>query len=285
MSAQIVAVPIGSMDASGTGVIDSIQHANVTHTQITHEFRIALSKAHELFGAFTWADVNTEDNVDASSGYANFDISLNQTQFASALAYVIANAVGGKATSAFTFETSRNGVDASKNYVSLANLQGATRTAQIEMDREIRNEVEDLLDQNDVLEYLEGDSLGQFSLVLDASGGGADMADKLGADNTAALRNLLMQLPNRNTEASYTAEQGDRLPVKEGDAVAFIFNVSPVVTITQSNVDAPAPLSSGTGIASGSANDLSEPGMQFSSNVATLATGTRKIAFVIDVTA
>jgi hypothetical protein len=286
IKSQIVALPIAEMDASGTGVIDSIKHTNVLHTGITHEFRISLVKTHELFTAFTWADKSTEGNVDASSGYADFDISLNQAQFATALAYVIANATGGKSVTSYSIGTTSMFNNSRKNYVELSNLGTATRTAQTVLDREVRKEVEDLLDANQVMEYLEGDSLGQFNLVLDASDGGANMADLLGDVNTAALRNLFLQIPTRNSEdaALYGDEAGSRLPLKGGDVIAFIFNVNPVVNITQSDVSAPNPVAPSTAPVMEGANDLSKPDeMSFVDNAATLITAQRKIAFVIDV--
>ena len=83
-----IASPLGVMDASGTGVVETIQHTSAAHTSVTHEFRAVLSKTHNLFKAFSWSDVDTEGNVDASSGYAEFNLALDQAKFRDALAQV-----------------------------------------------------------------------------------------------------------------------------------------------------------------------------------------------------
>ena len=72
-----IASPLGVMDASGTGVVETILHTSAAHTQVTHEFRAVLSATHDLFKAFSWSDVDTEGNVDASSGYAEFNLTLD----------------------------------------------------------------------------------------------------------------------------------------------------------------------------------------------------------------
>jgi hypothetical protein len=276
MSAFIVASPVGSMNATGTGEIESQQFTAASHTGITHEFRVQRAKNAALFSAFSWADVNTEGAVDASAGQTDFTIALDESAFAAALQSVIEQAVGGKANT-FSIATSQSTVPGAKTYNNPSNLGSATATAQNILDREIRLEVEAALDANGVLEYLEGDSLGKFSLALDASGGAADMADKLNV--TSVLRNLFLQLPNRSSEVGLTDASGSRLPVKEGDAVAFVFTVTPSVTITQ--VDE-------TADAQGSAAGNAATGIGVSPTMvmgSTLSTDARKIAFIVDVTA
>lgn len=280
-SAFIVAAPLGAMDASGTGTIQSLQHTEAAHTSITHEFRIELAKTSDLFTAFSWADVNTEGSAEAGAGDANFTISLDQAKFAAALKAVIEQATGGKADASFNIITSRSSVPPAATVADPSNLGSGARNAQTVMDREIRLEVESYLDNNGVLEYLEGDSIGNFNLVLDASGGAADMAAKLGDVDTEALRNLFLQLPNRNDQITWVSAGDSRLPVKEGDAIAFVYTVSPNVKITQLDVNAPAPISGGL---ANSANDLTVAGMPVSGSTM-ITTDTRKIAFVIDVIA
>lgn len=276
-----VAAPLAVMDASGTGTIETQQHTTAAHTSVTHEFRTTLSASHNLFAAFSWADVDTEGNVDASSGQTDFTISLDQAMFAAALKSVIETATGGKATSSFGVSTNVTSVPAAQSYNLPSNLGMASATAETVMDREIRLEVEAELDANGVLEYLEGDSLGNFALHLDASGGAADMADKLGASNTAELRNLLLQFPNRTDVIGLTDASGARLPVKAGDAVAFVFSVSPAVYITEVNQAGDAPGANTTGNEASAALNTAN---MATDGVTILSTGTRKIVFTVDVT-
>lgn len=279
MPAQLVASPLADMNATGTGTIESQEYTAAAHTDITHEFRISLAKTHDLFGAFSWSDVDTEGNVDVSSGQTNFNISLDQAKFEAALAYVIRNALGGKANSTFSLVTNQSGVSSAQAVTAPTNLSGADAVAETILDREVRLEVEDELDANGVLEYLEGDSLGDFSLSLDASGGAADMYDRL--SEIPALRNLFLQIPNRTSEVGETDASGSRLPVKEGDQVVFVFSVSPSVTITQVTENADA-ANNAVSETPGAPEDLSTANMPMGMQ---LTTGTRKIAFVVEVTA
>lgn len=283
---QIVAAPLATMAATGSGYVETQQHTTAAHTGITHEFRIELPATHALFTAFSWADVNTEGNVDASSGETDFTISLDNAAFQAALMGVIESAVGGKAASAFNVQTAAS-KQAAQSYALPSNLGGASAIAQTILDREIRLEVENQLDANGVLEYLEGDSLGGFSLVLDASGGAADMAEKLnvgGANNTPYLRNLLLQFPNRTDVVGLTDASGSRLPVMAGDGIAFVFSVAPEVTIEERDQSGDAPASNGastTGV--GASSSLDVAGQMVLDNATFLTTDTRKIAFIVDV--
>jgi hypothetical protein len=282
-----VASPIGDMSATGTGTIDSQRLTLAAHTGITHEFRMSLSKTSDIFTAFSWADTNTEGAVDASSGLTNFTIALDEAKFAGALKAVIEQALGGKANAAFSLQTDRSSVPAAEAVTDPSNLSGGTRNAQTILDREVRLEVEAELDANGVLEYLEGDSLGYFNLALDASGGAVDLATKLAV--SGPLRNLFLQFPNRSSEVGLTDASGSRLPVAEGDAVAFVFNVSPSVNLIQRGETTDADSSGGSMGANGQNTtppDLSTSNMPMSHDGAfTLVTGTRKIAFVVEVTA
>jgi hypothetical protein len=279
--ALFVASPTGEMNATGTGTIESQQHTAASHTAITHEFRVNVPVAGALFAAISWADVNTEGNVDASSGQTDFTVSMDQAAFAAALKTVIENALGGKASATFSLSTNASGVSTPATLAGdPSNLNGGSRIAETVLDREVRLEVEAALNRNGVLEYLEGDSLGEFALALDASGGAADMASKL-PSNSAALRNLFLQIPNRTSGGvAVTDESGSRLPVQAGDEIAFIFNVAPSVTITQvaETADAAAPA------AGAAANDLTETSMPVD-GIAILTTETRKIAFIVQVVA
>ena len=278
-----VASPTGLMEATGSGYIESQQHTVAAHTGITHEFRLDVSKEGALFSAITWADVSTEGDLDASSGETDFTVTMDQAAFAAALQTVIENAIGGKATlGPFNLATNAS-PPAAKATETPGNLAGAPKYAQTILDREVRLEVEGHLNSNGVLEYLEGDSLGGFSLVLDASGGAANMASQL-TSNSAALRNLFLQIPNRTSgDVALTDESGSRLPVQEGDEIAFIFDVAPSVTITQVAETADA-----AGSAAGATeNDLttsSAPAMPVD-GIAILTTEPRKIVFIVQVIA
>jgi hypothetical protein len=267
------------MSATGTGQIESQQYTSAAHTGITHEFRTDLSKSSDLFAAFSWQDVDTELGVDVSSGQTNFTIALDYAKFHAGLKAVIESALGGKA-STFNISTNQSSVPSAQAVTDPSNLGGVAKTAQNILDREIRLEVEDELDANGVLEYLEGDSLGYFSLYLDASGGATDMFTKLSA--TAALRNLFLQIPNRLSEVGETDVSGQRLPVATGDAIAFVFNVTPSVAITQTTESGDA-----QGSAAGNNAELLGttvmPPNNGAMNASILNTGTRKIAFVVTV--
>jgi hypothetical protein len=278
--ALFVAAPTGNMNATGTGNIESQQHTAASHTAITHEFRASVPVGDALFSAITWADVNTEGNVDASSGQTDFTVVMDQAAFAAALQAVIESALGGKAQNTFSLSTNATALSSQATVVDPSNLNGAAKIAQTILDREVRLEVEAALNRNGVLEYLEGDSLGDFALALDASGGAADMASKL-PSNSAALRNLFLQIPNRTSGGvAVTDESGTRLPVQAGDEIAFIFTVAPSVTITQVAETADA-----AGTAAGAAeNDLTEASMPVD-GIAILVTDPRKIAFIVQVTA
>jgi len=282
--AFIVAAPTAVMAATGSGEIESQQYTSAAHTGITHEFRISRAKTDDLFAAFSWADVSTEGNVDVSSGQTDFTVALDAAKFKAALMSVIQNAIGGKPSAVFGLSTNQSTVPAATAAVDPSNLNGGTKNAQTILDREIRLEVEAQLDANGVLEYLEGDSLGKFSLFLDASGGAADMYDKLSV--TAALRNLFLQIPNRLSEVGETDASGSRLPVKEGDAIAFVFNVTPSVTITQASESADnTAYGSNAGAAAEPLGTAVMPPDNALLNGAVLSTATRKIAFVVEVTA
>jgi hypothetical protein len=106
------------------------------------------------------------------------------------------------------------------------------------------------------------------------------MYSKLSA--TAALRNLFLQIPNRVTEVNETDVSGQRLPVAVGDAIAFVFNVTPSVAITQAIESGDAQGSA----AGNSAEPLGTANMGGDNTVMSasiLNTGTRKIAFVVTV--
>lgn len=278
---QLVASPVGAMDATGSGTIESQEHTASAHTNLTHEFRIELSKTSALFSAFSWADVDTEGNVDAAAGQTDFTITLDESAFAAALKSVIEQAVGGKVSGGFDISTTIAAtIPGAQTVADPSNLGSGSRIAETVLDREIRLEVEAELDANGVLEYLEGDSLNDFALALDASGGAADMASKMNV--TSVLRNLFLQIPNRTSEIAETDASGSRLPVAVGDALAFVFNVQPSVTISQTTESADSG-NNANGAVSASAEDLATGNMALGGTA--LSTGVRKIAFVIDVVA
>jgi hypothetical protein len=280
MSCFAIAAPVAVMDASGTGVIETIQHTTASHTSVTHEFRAVVSKTSNLFKAFTWSDIDTEGNIDASSGYADYNLALDQAMFRDALAQVIIDASGGKLAAAGSYATDTSAVPAKGALAATYSLGSAFPNTRVVLDREIRKEVEVELDANGVLEYLEGDSLGEFELAIDASGGAADMASKLAAKGP--LRNFFLQIPNRTSVLGETDASGDRLPVKEGDAVAFVFNVSPAVAITERQQTSGAAATNASSNPLGTAN---MGGVDTQLNASQLTSGTRKIVYIVEVSA
>ena len=288
MPVQIVARTPADMEATGAGQVEAIEHTYAIHNALTHEFRISLSKSAGLFSAISWEDINTEGDSDASGGVANYSIALDRGAFAAALKAVIEQAIGGPVTNGFSLSTNVSGKSGVQTYALPSNMNSATAYAQTVLDREVRQEVEGYLNQNNVLEYLEGDSMTGFSLSLDASGGAYDMADKLMANNFSDLRHLLLQIPNRpitanGGEVGATAATGSRLPVADGDAVVFTFNVQPAVKISQVDVTDPV-VGEGVAQSGAAANNLATTGFNVGGSV-DMTTGNRFIAFVIDVTA
>ena len=283
MPVQIVARTPADMEATGAGQVETIEHTYAIHNALTHEFRIPLSKSAGLFSAISWEDINTEGDSDASGGIANYSIALDRDAFAAALKTVIEQAIGGPVANGFSLSTNVSGKSGVQTYALPSNMNSATAYAQTVLDREVRQEVEIYLNANDVLEYLEGDSMTGFSLSLDASGGAYDMADKLMANNFSDLRHLLLQIPNRTGEVSATDATGSRLPVADGDAVVFTFNVQPAVKISQVDVTDPV-VGEGVAQSGAAANNLATTGFNVGGSV-DMTTGNRFIAFVIDVTA
>jgi hypothetical protein len=280
----VVAAPLATMAASGDGYVETQQHATAAHTTITHEFSMDVPAGADLFKAFYWEDVNTEGAVDASSGETDFTITLDHVKFVAALKALIDGAEGGKLDICGDYSTDTSYSYSAGSVTGPSNLGlGVTPIAQTILDREIRLEVEAELDTNGVLEYLEGDSLGGFNLFLESSGGAEDMAGKLdedGSGNTVYLRNLLLQFPNRTDVVGSTDASGN-LPVKAGDAVAFVFNVSPEVTVEQRNQLGP---DAGAGTTNNeAANDLGPTTNMTLNNTTFLTTGTRKIVFIAKV--
>ena len=287
---RFVAAPVAVLDASGSGNIESQEYAAAAHTAITHIFRMDVSKGSDLFTAFSWADANNEGMVDASAG--DTDISgaaLDQAKFAAILAQVLNGAVGGKLSGATgsAIATAHGASALGEAYTTPYALDsGAAATTRYVLKSEIRKEVEDQLDVNGVLEYLAGDSLGSFQFAIDASGGAADMASKLAV--SAALRNMILQFPNRVSEfAGETEGTYNHLPVIVGDELTFVFNVSPVVTITQSpetgNMIAAA--NNASGAAAEPLGTAVMPPDNGNLNGLALTTGTRKVAFIVKVIA
>lgn len=227
MSILAVACPLGQMNATGSGYVEKQQLTTASHLDITHEFVIDASAGAALFTAFSWQDVNTEGSVDASAGETDFTVSLDADTFKTALQSVIENATGRKLGTVASIVTSST--------VPAITPGALGSSAQYVIDREIRGEIETALNNNGVLEYLEGDALGNFALSLDASGGAADMATKLGTNNTAALRNLFLQFPNRTSAVALADASGSRLPVAAGDKVAFVFNINTSINIQETN--------------------------------------------------
>lgn len=292
----ILANQAGAMSASGTGEVETVVHTNATHSGVEYEFRIDLPVTHNLFKSIGWADRNTEGAVDAGSGVAAFDISMNKQMFRDALVTVINDASGGPiddTVSTDVYETDATGARVPATLAALpSNLGNATPTARTIIDREVRLEVERLLNTNGVLEYLEGDSLGKFSLYLDASAGAWDMAGKLG-DISGNLRNFFLQIPNRDyatvAGAPYTAtDSAGTLPVMVGDTIGFVFDIDTTVSITEAdttNAGAVGTTNPAVSNPLGAVIGNNLPFDYFDSTSAgydtTLTTGARRVIFIV----
>jgi hypothetical protein len=285
MPITAVASPLGDMDASGTGIVQAFNYTNAAHSGITHVFTVNASATHDVFKAFKWYDNNTEGSLDASSGNASVTVTLDQGAFAQALAALMANAQGGYVgTTTVSLTTSRAAGYSEPPVAGYSGMAAYTSNVRDVLDREVRKEVENELDNNGVLEYLEGDSLGQFQLGVDYSGGAIDMAGKLADDSK--LRNLFFQFPNRDDAVGVLDASGGRLPVISGDSVGFVFNISPAVEITEvpknpevaDTTETPTSSALASGTTTATAAGLNIGAVSFT-------TSTRKAAFVIKVTA
>lgn len=277
----IVAKPIAEMAADGDGHVERVQHATHIASAVQYEFRAQVPVNSALFTSITWADTNTEGAVDLSSGVARFDISMNTVAFAAALADVIRDASGGKLATVGDYQTLTSANTAGVLAGDPSNLSSSIRNAQTILDREVRLEVESLLDVNGVLEYLEGDSLGGFSLFLDASAGAEDMAARMGdsGQHTTAdahLRNFFLQIPNRPTLYDAEGVSGEQtesgsLPVMVGDTLGFVFNINTTVNIQEVDTTADAAETPGTANQLGGAATVS------------YSTPTRRAIFIVEI--
>jgi hypothetical protein len=309
MPATLVARPMVNMDASGEGVVEAFNYTNAAHTGITHVFTVNAAEDHNLFKSIQWQDDDTEGDLDASSGAARVNLTYNVSQFAESLASLLAGASGFYVGGGVTAVTSRSSGFATPTQQQYQNktVSGTIRDV---LDKEVRREVELELDNNNVLEYFEGDSLGEFSLRVDYSGGAAAMADRM--SEMPNLRNLFFQIPNRQGAVSLLDASGDRLPVMSGDSVVFVFHIVPRVDITEnarndpdsadganattgtttnSNLQPTGGVVSVDGVNYGAGSSISyavtAPSATANdySDAITFITGSRKIALVINVTA
>lgn len=290
MSARIVASPVAALDASGAGYVESQQYAAAAHTAISHIFRMNVSKGSDMFSAFSWKDLNTEGTTSGETAIT--DLSLNQLKFRDALMAVINDASGGKLADASgsSIVTAHGRGELGDKYTLPYAFEGnaASPTIRYVLQSEVRNEVEQMLNANGVLEYLEGDTLGNFVFAVDASGGAANMSTLLSAD--AALRNLILQFPNRPSEFGAGASEYTKLPVIAGDEITFVFNVSASVMINQTT-EAGSNIVTGAGaaVANAPAENLSGSSIFASGGNTTsglnVSTTTRKVAFIVKVTA
>jgi hypothetical protein len=275
---RAVAEPIVNLDASGAATIEGRVPEAAVHTAISHMFRLNVPASSGLFSAFTWSDLNTEGHVDASAGDTYITAQkLDQATFAAALAQVINDAVGGKLTGNATVATTHDvsGNPLGEAYAGVYALDsGASRTVRYELKSEIRYEMEQLLNSNNVAEYLEGDSLGSFQFAVDASGAAAEMATQM--DVSGVLENFILQFPNRPSVVGLSGESYTGLPVIPGDELSFVFTSTPEVTITELPEE-------GAANVNGAPNPGSEPALGMAG--LNISTSTRKIAFVVRVTA
>lgn len=281
---RAVAQPVVNLDASGTATIESRVPEAAIHTQITHVFRLDVPKTSGLFTAFSWADDNTEGHMDASAGDTYITAQeLDQATFAAALAQVINDASGGALSAykvvATTHDVSGNPLQ--EDYATPYALDsGAPRTVRYELKSEIRKEMEELLNSNNVVEYLEGDSLGSFYFAVDASGAANEMAAQM--DVSGVLENFILQFPNRPSVVNKTDETFNGLPVIPGDELSFVFTSTPKVTITELSEDGGA--NPGGAADPGIAPALDMAGVNTSATSGLdITTGQRKIAFIVRV--
>jgi len=252
MAAYILSPEVVALNAAGTGSVQKVQAASTNHGGIQYVYKVNAQADDNLFKAFDITDVGADVNS------TDLTITLDFQKFHDRLAALMDSATGGKLS---TNATAYSGQASSS--VTANNTLNATMVA------EVIAEVKTFLNGNSVTEFLEGDTISDFSLTIDSSAGATNMYNAI--NNAAHLKCMFLQIPDRPTWGGNTEtnKHYSQLPVVAGDEISFVFDLSTGVTITE----VPVSLSA-TGSQSGSAPNLT------TANYTTL---TRRVQFVIQV--
>lgn len=266
MAAKVVAPYVAQMDASGEGYVETIETATVTVTGITHVYGASAAADHALWAAFDLSD------ADPAAGEADFWIDLSES-FVAALAGLMAGATGGKTTAAINLTTGFSDV-----------ADGAKKFDESLLD-EITAEIENALNNNGALEFLEADTVGDLEMRVDWSGAAANMRNGLraGAANSNLLRLMYLQIAAREANGDQAtmsvATLGDIL--QANDAFSFIFDCTPSVQVEER---AQAGVTDVSGDPSGNTVPGTNPDALLDYNApANFGTGKRRVAFIITV--
>jgi hypothetical protein len=240
MSAIIVAPAIGALAASGSGAVATEVPVSYVIAGITHRFVKDISASDALFLAL---DVSDNDPAPGQSGY---NVLMDQSAFAAALKALMDSATGGAVGGAGATIAAGTGVAAAvAQPKTLAEL----------LTSEVRSEVQAALDSNDILAFLEANTFSGLTITVDTSGGAADIAGKL--NNNDDLKIMFQQIPNRETVIGETVTSTGALPVRAGDKISFVFDLTATISVTETENPAPTDGAPASG-ASGNATDPGE---------------------------
>lgn len=274
--ATIVAPAIGSLNASGSGSVTKETPVSWVINGITHRFTKDISANDALFTAF---DISDADPAAGSSAYV---ITMDESAFAAALKALMDSAVGA----AVGNNASVNGPFATIAAGSvLASAPASPKTLAALLTTEVRAEVQAALDTNGVLAFLESNTFSDLAISVDTSGGAADIAGKL--NNANDLKIMFQQIPNRETVIDELVTTHDRLPVKVGDKISFVFDLAETITITENTNAAPADGGSGNATGAGEGPQAASPAAYPSQGAQAAATtyvgGVRRVEFLLTV--
>lgn len=253
-AATIVARPLGAMDASGEAALNTLQQVTVS---------VAYDDLYEQ--ALSAADSTKLANAFAISGTgATFTAHLSSSaDFEDVLTRNMASAI----CTAESANVDPSGSDASNNSVG-HNLKDAIYNGMLNNFKRIFTD--------SIPNLLESDW--SLSNTVGYAGGAADMAGKL-VDQECEI--LAQQLPESNYVLYMDASEDtvtSALPLKGGDSIIFVFNVSEAaVARIVTKTPGANPDTGASAVAGGSASPYG------SSAVVNYSSNTRKVAFKFSV--
>lgn len=271
MSSTIVAPAIGSLSADGSGNVFAETPTSYVINGITHRFTQSIPSSHDLFAAFDITD------TEVAAGTSNYTITFDASGFATALAGLMATAVGGSVGSSSIAAGSDLAVGVTLGTNDLDKM----------LTDEVRGEVEAALGANGVMAFLESNTIANLTLSVGNMAGATDLANKI--NNEDDLRIMAQQIKKRNAPAALETQLNwDRLPVVAGDKISFVFDLTATINITESS-DAALAVDGGAGNASGNgqgiqpANPNAYLPLGANAAAATYASASRRVEFLFTV--
>jgi hypothetical protein len=218
--AQILAPFVASMNFTGSGTVEHINKPTYQINDIEYLYGASLAASHGLFAAFTVTD------GPELSGNADVTVVLADS-FKAALRTQMEAATGGKLT------TKANLVTDSLEAVPTGS---GVKTMDATMKDEVTAEIEAALNENNVVEFLEADSVA-LTLTVEWSNGAASMYDGLTAE---LLKGMYLQIGNRaiaNDQDAGGPKTFSQI-LQSGDKLAFVFDVNGQIAVTESPISA-----------------------------------------------